>query len=268
MLKGISSLLILVISIACTIKGQDYQSFPLREFKRKLSPEGKLTYPFTDRLVSHFHYFTEKDKKSYKLIYDQNQTMSGFSVTNNGSNEVVESSYKKGKGPRRIFKWMFAERAIQDNRLEIIEKMTDSEKDERRSILMFFPRTYIPSILFGYNTIEVTMSNGERVFFKKDEKTILPKDSIFREVSAQEEGEFANLRYIGDSVILRLDLTKPFKKSVATILHKNMDSPCFIKASYLFDFKIRMIFKFHNDEEFYDFVMDTCDLDEEHLGLI
>jgi hypothetical protein len=90
MVKLVLSLIILVISVACTIKGQDYQSFPLREFKRKLSPEGKLTYPFTDKLVSHFHYFTEKDKEFYKLIYDQNQNMVGFSVTNSGSNEIVE----------------------------------------------------------------------------------------------------------------------------------------------------------------------------------
>lgn len=266
-MKLISSLIILIILGACTIKGQGYQSFPLREFKRKLSPEGKLRYPFTDKLISHFHYFTEKGKQFYKLIYDQNQSLVGFSVTNSGSNEIVESSYKKGQGPRRIYKWMFAERAIQDNRLEIIEKMTDNEKDERRSILMFFPRTYIPSILFGYNTIEVTMSNGERVFFKKDKKTILPKDSIFREITPQEEGEFANLQYIGESLTLRLDLNKPYKKSTALIFHKNMDSPCFIPAKYLFDFKIRTVFKFHNDEDFYNLVMEACDLDKEDLGL-
>lgn len=129
----------------------------------------------------------------------------GFSFENMGDNRIVNSRFD---GSQRGFNFDYIEQARQNMAMQIDDSPNDTISHTMHSIFMFFPRKNMFVVEELSGTIDVTLTNGEKMIFQKDSKEIV--DGVFSEGPIdyspdRHKRQYADLKYQGKGVVLRVN---------------------------------------------------------------
>jgi hypothetical protein len=210
---------------------------------------------------------------------DRQSKIVGFEFSNRGGNRVLPLRFDIDKNLffTRDFQFRFDDRARQDIHLDISDWAPSRDKQFRlselmNSVILFFPRTYLPAIVStGGHTI-VTLPTGEEVEFDAETHEVL--GGVFAEAPVdlnpnKMARKFAGIDYIGKGVIVRADSrgTDPKLGTIATITSgspaadcegTDCKNQCRVPSKELWNQKGDVHFKFSTDEEFDRYLLSRC----------
>ncbi len=129
----------------------------------------------------------------------------GFSFENMGPNRIVTLKYESAM---RGFSFDYSEQARQNMSMQIDDSPNDTVSHTMHSIFMFFPRKNMFVVEELSGTINVTLTNGEKMIFQKDSKEIV--DGVFTEGPTdtspdRHKRHYADLKYQGKGIVLRVN---------------------------------------------------------------
>ena len=165
------------------------------------------TSPKKDSLLPFHHEFLEAKANGEVMVGRGSRfPASGseeFSFVNVGFNKVVKRSNSS-----RTFNFEYPEHARQNIAMQIDDAPNDTISHTMHSIFMFFPRNQLPVLEQLDKTMQVTLSNGEKMVFDKDSKEII--GGVFEEgpvdISADRaRRQYPELKYSGRGVVLRVN---------------------------------------------------------------
>jgi hypothetical protein len=122
----------------------------------------------------------------------------GFNFDNIGNNKIVDTS--KIPQASRTFIFDYIEHARQNIHVEVQDNSTGDDTESMRSLFMFFPRKQLPIVEQLTGTLNVTLSNGEKVIFQKNSKEIL--EGVWSEGKLVPH-QFPDIKYKGTGILLR-----------------------------------------------------------------
>jgi hypothetical protein len=199
----------------------------------------------------------------------------GFEFSNRGGNRVLPERYDVGRNKHfsRDFQFRFDDRARQDIHFSVSDWIASPDRQFRlselmNSVLLFFPRNFVPAIAaVGANSV-VTLPTGETVEF--DAKTHEIVSGVFAEAPvALSEPRFPEVDYAGKGLVVRANSrgNDPRIGTVATITTGSPDancargrrcSSCPVPAKELWEQKGAARFKFASDAEFDRYLRARC----------
>jgi hypothetical protein len=208
----------------------------------------------------------------------QNQIV-GFEFSNRGGNPILPQRYDIAKNLlfTRDFQFRFDDRARQDIHLFISDWVASQDRQFRLSELMnsvmhFFPRNYLPSILGSSERYIVTLPTGEQVEF--DATTREVRGGVFTETSVdfnpdRKARKFPGIHYLGKGVLVRADVRgkDPRIKNIATITTGTPPPDCEkgaacdrcqVPSHELWHQNGAIRFKFSTDKEFERYLLVRC----------
>jgi len=250
---------------------------------QKVPPESVVSLPAVDANTTGLKYDTVISQRpapfpgSHGWQYRKNSRgqIVGFEFSNRGGNRILPERYDIGKNKlfTRDFQFRFDERARQDIHLNITDWAPSRDKQFRfsalmTSVLLFFPRIYIPAIAaVGANSV-VTLPTGEEVQF--DAKTHEIVSGVFTEAPVDLSApRFAAVEYRGKGVTVRAD-ARGIDPRIATVATITTGSPhpncakeqrcnqCQVPARELWEQKGAVRFKFPTDDEFDRYLRARC----------
>jgi hypothetical protein len=181
--------------------------------RQELSPQDKLSNYDVTQSVAPFKEIADGDLHSLpcrtnEIGVEVCKTDSGvterFSLRNSGPNNVVKSNEYY---INRQFDFEFEEMARSDMKLVVSDSPDEYTSHATYSVMMFFPRTVLPSVKKVDNVLEVTLPNQEVVKYDATTKEII--GGVIKESPmAQDErkrAKPAGLTYTGAGVMIRTD---------------------------------------------------------------
>ena len=210
---------------------------------------------------------------------DRQSQIVGFEFSNRGGNRILPPRYDIGKNLlfTRDFQFRFDDRARQDIQLFISDWAPSRDKQFRlseimNSVLHFFPRNYLPSILGSDARYVVTLPTGEQVEFDAKTREILT--GVFSETAVDLNPDrtvrkFPGVSYLGKGVVVRANArgTDPRIGSMATIT-TGTPAPdcdrgaacnqCQVPSKELWHQNGAVRFKFSSDQEFDRYLLARC----------
>lgn len=251
--------------VSCSFDPPVKKVYPLRKLRTERRFEGKRYRPKFNALSAAWIYPFNEQKDFYELHYDQNKTLIGFTLRKEFDIKV-EKKFKTKKKKKyfrtehitRSFRANYPERARQDINFEITDNYNKGLKNRFTSRYYLFPRNFIPAIEVDEDNTRITLTNGEYVFMKTHNKEII--SGPFKVMGPPSLNDFPKIEYKGRSIALRVDLEndRVDPRQDVTITHPNGDI-CFKPLNRLFNYELRLIFKFATDDEFYEYLEDECD---------
>lgn len=196
----------------------------------------------------------------------------GFKVINNGPNSVIKTSEYYID---RTMSFEFSDRARSDMKLLVSDSPDEKTSHTTYSIMLFFPRSVLPTIKRVGDELEVTLPNKEIVRYNANTREII--GGVFTEGPIAKHGIAPNIKYKGNGVMIRADKTgdlpygdiekKDGKKapsiSTATISKKGF-SDCKIKSDdiwytdYQKDGQVFIKPNLSNDQGMDKFIKERC----------
>jgi hypothetical protein len=214
-------------------------------------------------------------------LYRRNRKGSivGFEFSNHGGNRILTPRQDVSKNLffTRDFQFHFDDRARQDMHLKISDWSPSSDKTFRlselmNSVLLFFPRHYLPAIAATTDTYIVTLPTGEEVEF--DAKTREVTNGVFREAPVdlnpnRSAREFPRIFYTGRGIMVRavargadprLGTTAIIATGSPTVQCQLPGScgQCSVAAKELWTQTGAVRFRFAKDQEFNEFLRTRC----------
>ena len=127
-----------------------------------------------------------------------------FKLSNGGPNKIVTANEYY---INRTFQFQFDDRARSDMKMLVVDSPDDTTSHTTYSIMLFFPRSVLPSIKQVGNELHVTLPNKEIV--KYDVKTKEVIGGVFTEGKMAQGGNKkalpAAVKYTGNGVMIRAD---------------------------------------------------------------
>ena len=199
----------------------------------------------------------------------------GFEFSNRGGNRILPERHdvSKDKHFTRDFQFRFDDRARQDIHFSVTDWVPSRDRQFRlselmNSVLLIFPRAFVPAIATaGANTV-VTLPTGEKVEF--DAKTYEIVSGVFTERPVSLSApQFPAVEYVGKGVAVRANSRgkDPRIGSVATITTGSPDpncsqgqrcNQCQVPAKELWEQNGAVRFKFSTDQEFERYLRARC----------
>lgn len=140
----------------------------------------------------------------YDICRTENGPIEKFMLANNGGNNIVK---KKEYYINRTFEFSFEDQARSDMQLMISDSPDDFTSHATYSVMVFFPRTYLPSVKKNGDVLDVTLPNGEKVQYNANTREVI--GGVFTETPmAQDERGKAKppgIKYTGAGVVIRAD---------------------------------------------------------------
>ena len=250
---------------------------------QEVPPESVVSTPAGDAVATGLKYDTVISQRpaaipgSHGWQYRKNPRgqIVGFEFSNRGGNRILPERYDIGKNKHftRDFQFRFDERARQDIHFSITDWAPSRDKQFRlselmNSVLLFFPRIYIPAIAALGASSVVTLPTGEKVQF--DAKTHEIVSGVFAEAPvALSAPRFPAVEYLGKGVTVRANArgADPRIATVATITTGSPDpncakgqrcNQCQLPARELWEQKGAVRFKFATDDEFDRYLRARC----------
>ncbi len=130
----------------------------------------------------------------------------GFKIANGGPNPIVQTNEYY---INRTFEFSSPGRARSDMKLMVVDAPDDTTSHTTYSIMLFFPRTNLPSIKEVDNELHVTLPNGEEV--KYNAKTgeiiggVLSEGKMAQDPKNKNKAFPAAVKYNGTGVVIRAD---------------------------------------------------------------
>ncbi|MBC7427811.1 MAG: hypothetical protein H7336_04305 [Bacteriovorax sp.] len=127
-----------------------------------------------------------------------------FKLTNGGSNNIVKNNEYY---INRTFEFQFDDRAKSDMKVMVVDAPDDTTSHTTYSIMLFFPRSILPSIKKEGNELTVTLPNKEIVKYDATTKEVI--GGVFTEGKMAQSGNKkalpAAVKYTGAGVMIRAD---------------------------------------------------------------
>jgi hypothetical protein len=203
----------------------------------------------------------------------------GFEFSNRGGNRILPQRYDAAKNLffTRDFQFHFDDRARQDIYLFVSDWAPSQDKQFRlseimNSIMVFFPRHYLPAIHSSGTRYIITLPTGEQVEFHAATREVL--GGVLSETGVdlnpdKRARKFPGIDYVGKGLVVRADSrgTDPRIGNRATITTKVplMDcdkgagcSQCQVPSQELWHQNGPVRFKFSTDQEFDRYLLSRC----------
>jgi hypothetical protein len=256
---------------------------PTKPSPPEVPPESIVSSPAADAVVKGLKYDTVISQRAAPVPgnngwqYRKNPQgqIVGFEFSNRGGNRILPERYDIGKNKHftRDFQFRFDDRARQDIHFSITDWAPSRDKQFRlselmNSVLLFFPRIFVPAIAAVGSSSIVTLPTGEKVEF--DAKTHEIVSGVFMEAPvALGAPRFPAVEYTGKGVAVRADArgNDPRIASLATITTGSPDpncaqgercNRCQVPARELWEQKGAVRFKFPTDREFDRYLRARC----------
>ena len=170
-------------------------SLPLRQL-----PESLLSAPEKESVAPAIQYDTVLTKRSVQIAahsgwqYRNNRQRQivGFEFSNSGGNRILPQrrDISKNQLYTRDFQFRFDDRARQDVHLSVTDWVASRDKQFRlselmNSVMLFFPRNYLPAVVTVGDRNIVTLPTGEEVEF--DAHTHEVSGGVFSEAAVDLE---------------------------------------------------------------------------------
>ncbi len=246
-------------------------------------PESVISSPDTDSVASALKYDTlvsqrpapAPGSRGWQYRKNRRNQIVGFELSNRGGNRILTERYNISKNRlyTRDFRFRFDDRAKQDIHLSITDWVPSRDQQFRlsnlmNSVLLFFPRNFVPAIVAGGDSVVVTLPTGEKVEFDAATHEVL--NGVFEEAPvALGTPRFPAVNYVGKGVSVRVNSRgqDPRIATVATITTGSPDPSCLkgqackqcrVSAKELWEQRDSVRFKFATDEEFDRFLRAQC----------
>ena len=266
-----------------TEPGATLSKLPSTAPSPELPPESVIGLPLVDAVAPGLKYNTVIAQRQAAVSgsagwqYRKNLRgeIVGFEFSNRGGNRILPERHDIGKNKHftRDFQFRFDDRARQDIHLNITDWVSSRDKQFRlselmNSILVFFPRTFVPAIAAAGANAVVTLPTGEKVEF--DAKTHEIVSGVFAERPvALSAPQFAAVDYVGKGVTVRANSRgkDPRIGTLATITTGSPDpnctegqrcNQCQVPAKELWQQNGAVRFKFSTDQEFDRYLRARC----------
>ena len=255
--------------------------------KKPQLPESILNAPAKELASSKLHYDTvvlarASDATSHAgWDYRKNRQgqIVGFEFSNRGGNRILPQRYDAQKNLffTRDFQFHFDDRARQDIYLFVSDWAPSGDKQFRlseimNSIMLFFPRHYLPAIHSSGTRYIVTLPTGEQVEFHATTREVL--SGVFSETGVdlspnKRIRKFPGIDYVGKGLVVRADSrgTDPRIGNRATISTKApiadcekgaACNQCQVPSQELWHQSGPVRFKFSTDQEFDRYLLSRC----------
>ena len=218
----------------------------------------------------------------------QGSKLVGFEFSNYGGNRILPPHRDAVKNQffTRDFQFRFDERARQDIHLLVSDWPPSRDRVFRlselmNSVMLFFPRAYLPAIVNSQNRNIVTLPTGEEVEFDAATHEIVA--GVFSEAPVDLNPErgarrFPSVEYRGKGVVVRADArgADPRTAAVAVIttgtppetcLNGMPCNRCEVKPQELWEQSGAVRFKFAADADFDRFLSARCGFGLPKLGI-
>lgn len=203
----------------------------------------------------------------------------GFEFSNHGGNRILPPRRDPLRNQlfARDFQFRFDERARQDIHLLVADWAPSRDRSFRLSeimntVLLFFPRIFLPAIVYSEPRNIVTLPTGEEVEFDPATHQIIGGVLSERPVDLnpdRAERSYPGVEYHGTGVVIRANArgTDPRIGTTARITRANGPqgcntgadcSRCEVPAKDLWDQSGAARFRFATDEEFDRFLAVRC----------
>jgi hypothetical protein len=216
--------------------------------------------------------------EAWQLRKNSKDQIVGFEFSNPGGNRILPERYDIGRNLlfTRDFQFHFDDRARQDIHLAITDWAPAPDRQFRlsdlmNSVILFFPRTYLPAITNAGDRTIVTLPTGETVEFDAVTREILggalSEDPVDLSTSRAAR-TFPRIFYNGGGVIVRANArgADPRIATSATILNGSAAEcsagagpcQCQVPARELWQQSGAVRFKFPADAEFDRYLRSRC----------
>jgi hypothetical protein len=250
-------------------------------------PESILSAPKRDSVSPAIRYDTVLTKRSIQTAahsgwqYRNNRQSEivGFEFSNRGGNRILPHRHDISKNQlyTRDFQFRFDERARQDVHLSISDWVASRDKQFRlselmNSVMLFFPRNYLPAVVTLGDRNILTLPTGEEVEFNAHTHEV--SGGVFSEAAVdlnpdKSLRQFPAIRYTGKGVMVRADArgSDPRLGTVATMttgspppdcLQGKACSQCEVPAKEIWLQSGAARFKFAQDEDFHRYLLSRC----------
>ena len=257
-------------------------SLPLRQL-----PESLLSAPEKESVAPAIQYDTVLTKRSVQIAahtgwqYRNNRQRQivGFEFSNSGGNRILPQrrDISKNQLYTRDFQFRFDDRARQDVHLSVTDWVASRDKQFRlselmNSVMLFFPRNYLPAVVTVGDRNIVTLPTGEEVEF--DAHTHEVSGGVFSEAAVDPNPDkslrqFPAIRYTGSGVMVRADArgSDPRLGNMATITTGSPPPDCVqgeackrceVSAKEIWAQSGAARFRFAHDEDFHNYLLSRC----------
>jgi hypothetical protein len=257
-------------------------SLPLRQL-----PESLLSAPEKESVAPAIQYDTVLTKRSVQIAahsgwqYRNNRQRQivGFEFSNSGGNRILPQrrDISKNQLYTRDFQFRFDDRARQDVHLSVTDWVASRDKQFRlselmNSVMLFFPRNYLPAVVTVGDRNIVTLPTGEEVEF--DAHTHEVSGGVFSEAAVdlnpdKSLRQFPAIRYTGSGVMVRADArgSDPRLGNMATITTGSPPPDCVqgeackrceVAAKEIWAQSGAARFRFAHDDYFHNYLLSRC----------
>jgi hypothetical protein len=257
-------------------------SSPLRAL-----PESVLSAPEKETVAPAIQYDTVLTKRTVQIAahsgwqYRNNRQRQivGFEFSNSGGNRILPQrrDISKNQLYTRDFQFRFDDRARQDVHLSVTDWVASRDRQFRLSelmntVMLFFPRNYLPAVVTAGDHNIVTLPTGEEVEFNAHTHEV--SGGVFSEAPVdlnpdRSLRQFPAIRYIGSGVMVRADArgSDPRLGTIATIttgspppdcVQDKACNQCEVPAKEIWVQSGAARFKFARDEDFHNYLLSRC----------
>ena len=260
---------------------------PAKEIIARHLPESMIAAPEKDLAPSRVEYNTVVNNRTgdslrptaWRYRITRQGKIVGFELSNQGGNRILPPRRDAVKNQffSRDFQFRFDERARQDIHLMISDWVPSRDRVFRlselmNSVLLFFPRTYLPAIVNRGNRNIVTLPTGEEVDFDAASHEIIAGVLSESPVDLNPDRaarKFPGIEYRGKGVFIRADSRGGDPRTGATTLvttgspAENCDGgiscrQCEVPTKELWDQGGAARFRFATDAEFDRYLITRC----------
>ena len=269
---------------------------PQKELLARHLPESRIAAPDKDPATRRIEYNTVLNNRPGEPLRNsawqyrstrQGQLVVGFEFSNHGGNRILPPRRDPVKNQffARDFQFRFDERARQDIHLMITDWAPSRDRAFRlselmNSLMLFFPRTFLPAIVNSKNRNIVTLPTGEEVEF--DARTHEIMAGVLAETPVdlnpdRSARKFPGIEYNGKGIALRANARGADPRVGTTTLittgtpAKDCDkgilcSQCEVKSQDLWDQSGAARFKYATDADFDRFLVARCGFGLPRIG--
>jgi hypothetical protein len=250
-------------------------------------PESVLSAPEKQTVTPAIQYDTILTKRSVQIAahsgwqYRNNRQkrIVGFEFSNSGGNPILphRRDISKNQLYTRDFQFRFDDRARQDVHLAVTDWVPSRDKQFRlselmNSVMLFFPRKYLPAVVTVGDRNIVTLPTGEEVEFNAHTHEV--SGGVFSEAPVdlnpdKSLRQFPAIRYTGSGIMVRADArgSDPRLGHVATVttgspakdcVQDKACNQCEVPAREIWAQSGAARFRFADDEDFNDYLLSRC----------
>lgn len=263
-------------------------SKPAQETIARHLPESRIGKPEKDLAARRVEYNTvlntrangaPRSETAWRYRATRRGEIVGFEFSNYGGNRILPPHRDAAKNQffSRDFQFRFDERARQDIHLLVSDWVASRDRTFRlselmNSLMLFFPRNFLPAIVNARTRDIVTLPTGEDVEFDAATHEIVAGALSETPVDLNPDRaarKFPGVRYLGKGVVIRADArgADPRMGSTATISNgaapQNCDQGaecnlCQVPAKELWEQSGAARFRFATDADFDRFLLPRC----------